>query len=103
MGHSVRWFAYPYVAADGRAKAIVREAGYDGACGGLDRVHEPYYLTRVDVALFTLPQLRLRSNGLFCVARQFVRSVRLLDAPRRTLGRAMRAMRVARRAQSATR
>ena len=71
----VRWFAYPYVAADQQAVALVRKAGYAGACGGSNRQHERYYLNRLDASAFTMPDLRRRCNGLYYLTRQVLRRV----------------------------
>jgi peptidoglycan/xylan/chitin deacetylase (PgdA/CDA1 family) len=75
-GERARWFAYPYVAADDSTRAAVREAGYDGACGGYNRPAAQFDLPRIDTSVFTLPQLRLRTNPFFHVARQMGRSAR---------------------------
>jgi peptidoglycan/xylan/chitin deacetylase (PgdA/CDA1 family) len=75
IGEQMRWFAYPYVAADYTTRAMVREAGYVGALGGYNRPHELYYLNRIDGTVFTVPQLRLRTNGLVHLARETARKV----------------------------
>ena len=76
LGQPVRWFAYPYLAATGQTEELVRLAGYEGACGGANRTHQRYYLNRIDATLYSLPQLRLRCNGLFHITRQLVRQLR---------------------------
>jgi peptidoglycan/xylan/chitin deacetylase (PgdA/CDA1 family) len=76
IGAPVCWFAYPYLAADRRAREIVREAGYRGACGGPNRPHERYYLNRVDATTFSIRELRRRCSGLFHIGRQLVRQAR---------------------------
>jgi len=75
IGEQMRWFAYPYVAADRTTRALVREAGYEGALGGYNRPHELYYLNRIDGTVFTVSQLRLRTNGLLHLARETARKV----------------------------
>lgn len=76
MGQPVKWFAYPYLAANERTKALTREAGYSGACGGPNQPHTQYYLNRIDGTGYSLPELRKRTNGLYHVVRQVVRQVR---------------------------
>lgn len=76
LGQAVDWFAYPYVQADASTRALVRGAGYRGAVGGGNQRHERYYLNRIEAAVFTLPQLRLRCNGLFQFTRHTYRQVR---------------------------
>jgi peptidoglycan/xylan/chitin deacetylase (PgdA/CDA1 family) len=76
VGEPVRWFAYPYLAADEKARLLVREAGYTGACGGYNAPHERYYLNRLEASLYTIPQLRIRTNGLFHSVRQTLRQMR---------------------------
>lgn len=73
LGEPVRWFAYPYVAADLKTRSLVQEAGYDGACGGPNRAHEHYYLNRIDASMFSLPELRMRCNGFYHLTRQALR------------------------------
>jgi peptidoglycan/xylan/chitin deacetylase (PgdA/CDA1 family) len=75
LGAPVGWFAYPYLAENDQTRALVREAGYAGACGGLNQSHSRYYLSRVDVTAFTDRELRLRCNGLFHLTRQMIREV----------------------------
>lgn len=76
IGQPVRWFAYPYLAANERTKRLAREAGYAGACGGPNQPHTRYYLSRVDGTGYSLAQLRLRTNGLYHLARQTFRRVK---------------------------
>jgi peptidoglycan/xylan/chitin deacetylase (PgdA/CDA1 family) len=71
-----RWFAYPYLAMDDRTEAAVRRAGYDAACGGLLKAHSLYNLNRVEVSVFTLPDLKKQCNGLYHMARQAMRQAR---------------------------
>lgn len=75
LGDPVRWFAYPYVAADQQAVELVRRAGYAGACGGSNRQHERYYLNRMDASALTITELRRRCNGLYYLTRQALRRV----------------------------
>lgn len=75
VGGPVRWFAYPYLGSDARVESAVRQAGYEGACGGLNRKHSRYYLNRVEVSTFTLAQLNMRCNALFHTTRQALREV----------------------------
>ncbi len=70
LGRPVEWFAYPYTAAGADARSLVWGAGYTGACGGYNENHGRFYLNRIDAALCSLPQLRLRSSGLFHWTRQ---------------------------------
>jgi peptidoglycan/xylan/chitin deacetylase (PgdA/CDA1 family) len=76
LGEPVRWFAYPYLMADAKSRAAVREAGYSGACGGYSRPHERFYLNRIDPSAYSLRELRLRTNGFVHAARQAARSLR---------------------------
>jgi peptidoglycan/xylan/chitin deacetylase (PgdA/CDA1 family) len=76
LGQAVEWFAYPYVAASAETQTLVREAGYQGACGGWAQPHSRYYLVRLDAGVFNLAQLRLRSSGLFYYTRQALRRIR---------------------------
>ncbi len=75
-GSSVEWFAYPYVAVNDSVRSLVGDAGYKGACGGYNAPHSQYYLNRIEVSVFTLPQLRMRTNPLFCAARYLARRAR---------------------------
>ena len=77
LGRPVEWFAYPYVALTSAIQAQVRDAGYWGACGGYHHPHSRYHLARIDGSVFTVPQLRLRTSGLFYWTRRFVRQARL--------------------------
>lgn len=76
LGEEVRWFAYPYTSATARSKEEVRRAGYVAACGGANQPHERYNLVRIEASAFTLPELRLRCNGLYVLTRQTVRRAR---------------------------
>lgn len=75
-GEPARWFAYPYLAANKTSRAVIREAGYEGACGGYNQPHERYYLNRLEGTVFTVPQLRRRTNGLYHLAREIGRGVK---------------------------
>ncbi len=76
LGSPVKWFAYPYLAASELTRALVSEAGYEGACGGPHQKHSRFYLNRIDASLYNTPQLRLRCNGLYQMTRLAVRQVR---------------------------
>jgi peptidoglycan/xylan/chitin deacetylase (PgdA/CDA1 family) len=76
LGRPVRWFAYPYLAANNLTRTLVSDAGYEGACGGPNQKHSRFYLSRIDASYYTIPQLRLRCNGLFHITRQAIRQVR---------------------------
>lgn len=76
LGESVRWFAYPYLAASQVTQDLVHEAGYEGACGGMNQKPSRFYLSRIDASYYTARQLRLRCNGLFNMARLGVRQTR---------------------------
>lgn len=76
IGEPVRWFAYPYNAANAETRSAVRETGYEAACGGTHQSHERYYLNRVDSSMFSPSELRLRTNGLYHATRETVRRVR---------------------------
>ena len=76
VGGPVMWFAYPYNAATAQSREAVRAAGYEGACGGTHQAHSRYYMNRIDPSMYTLPELRLRTNGLFHTGRELVRQVR---------------------------
>ena len=80
LGRPVEWFAYPYVALTPTIQAQVREAGYWGAAGGYHHPHSRYHLARIDASVFTVPQLRLRTSGLFYWTRRLVRQARLRAA-----------------------
>ncbi len=70
LGKPVDWFAYPYTEGDATARALVWGTGYTGACGGYNEDHGRFCLNRIDAAVFSLPQLRLRTSGLFHWTRQ---------------------------------
>lgn len=72
----VEWFAYPYVAQSSKTRLLVKEAGYRGACGGYNGAHSRYYMNRIEASAFTLPQLRLRTNGLYHATRYVARRLR---------------------------
>lgn len=76
IGSPVRWFAYPYSAANKQSRVAVRQAGYTGACGGSHQPHSRYYLNRVDASRFSLSELRWRTNGIYHSTRELVRQVR---------------------------
>jgi len=50
LGHRVSFFCYPHMDSDERVKALVRNAGYDGACGGEQAENSRYLLHRVNVS-----------------------------------------------------
>jgi len=50
LGHRVPFFCYPHMDSDERVKALVRDTGYDGACGGEQQENSRYLLHRVDVS-----------------------------------------------------
>ncbi len=72
----IGWFAYPYLASNHITQTLVRDAEYQGACGGANQKHSPFYLNRVDATAFTNRELRLRCSGLFHLARQTARQLR---------------------------
>ena len=76
LGVAINWFAYPYLAANDITRNLVRDAGYQGACGGPNQKHSRFYLNRIDASSYKIPQLRLRCNGLFHITRQMLRQAR---------------------------
>jgi peptidoglycan/xylan/chitin deacetylase (PgdA/CDA1 family) len=76
LGRAIEWFAYPYGLADASTRALVRGAGYRGAVGSANQPHERYYMNRIDASVVSVPQLRLRCNGLVHVTRHTYRQVR---------------------------
>ncbi len=76
LGEPVRWFAYPYLAANEVTRNLVRAAGFVGACGGPNQKHSRFYLNRLDASYYKIPQLRIRCNGLFHMTRQMLRQAR---------------------------
>jgi len=76
LGTPVSWFAYPYLAATDWTRALVKEAGYVGACGVPHQRHSLYYMSMIDASLYTTPQLRLQCNGLYQMTRQTYRTAR---------------------------
>jgi peptidoglycan/xylan/chitin deacetylase (PgdA/CDA1 family) len=76
LGQPVDWFAYPYVRATAATRALTQAAGYRGAVGGANQPHQRYYLNRLEVGIFSLPQLRWRTNGLYHFTRHTYRQLR---------------------------
>jgi peptidoglycan/xylan/chitin deacetylase (PgdA/CDA1 family) len=75
-GDPIEWFAYPYVALNDSIRGLVKDAGYRGACGAYTAPHSRYYLNRIEVSVFTLPELRKRTNPLFHATRHLARKAR---------------------------
>jgi peptidoglycan/xylan/chitin deacetylase (PgdA/CDA1 family) len=50
LNHPIRFFCYPHIAHDAHVEALVRDAGYSGACGGEQAANSPYLLHRVNVS-----------------------------------------------------
>ncbi|MBF6612556.1 MAG: polysaccharide deacetylase family protein [Chloroflexi bacterium] len=83
LSQPVRWLAYPYLASNHLTQTLTREAEYEGACGGPNQKHSPFYLNRIDATAFTNRELRLRCSGLFHLARQTARQLRQQSRPSR--------------------
>lgn len=65
LGMPVRLFAYPYNHADERCQAVVRAAGYRGACAGDALSYHPWCLDRVDVCHASLPLFAAKISPWF--------------------------------------
>ena len=63
LGHEVRFFGYPHLGGDESTQALVRQAGYLGACGGEQVQHSPFLLHRVDVGQTSWPATLFRLWG----------------------------------------
>lgn len=89
LGTKIDLFAYPYGALDGRIKAMVQAAGYDGAAGtaypmGKFMINDVYNMSRIHVSSFSKCPFvfKFMLSGYYVPMRGLLLKIMAIDVPR---------------------